>query len=198
MTVNRRGPAVVAQRQPMPASPRNPKTRQPAAFTLLELLAVIGLIAVLTGIVIGVGQRALESGRTSRARAELATLAALLETYKAVNGDYPRTSDPAHLLQSLLGRRGPDYQPVSAQPLLEAARFTLSGDPFADESAVLVDPWGHPYFYAYKSPPGGWTNPGYVLGSAGPDGAAVTALRPGGFADVAAAGNTDNLYANQP
>jgi prepilin-type N-terminal cleavage/methylation domain-containing protein len=182
----------------MPASLRNSRPGQTAAFTLLELLAVIALIAILTGIVIGVGQRALESGRASRARAELATLAALLETYKAVNGDYPRTADPARLLQALLGRRGPDYQPLSAQPLLEVARFTLSGDPLADESVVLLDPWGHPYFYAYKSPPGGWTNPGYVLGSAGPDGEAATALRPGGFADVAAAGNADNLYANQP
>lgn len=179
---------------------RNPaiSSDRPSGFTLLELLAVIALVAVLTGIVIGVGHRAMESGRVSRAKAELAALSAVLETYKAVHGDYPRTADAAHLLQALIGRRGPDYQAVAGRALLEVARFTLSGDPFASESAVLLDPWDRPYFYAYKSPAGGWTNPAYVLGSAGPDGVATTVLRGGGFPDVAAAGNADNLYANQP
>ena len=67
----------------------------------------------------------------------------------------------------------------------------------AREPGALIDPWDHPYRFAYKSQVP-WKNPGYVLYSAGPDGVATDSLRPGGFADPTAAGNADNLYANPP
>jgi type II secretory pathway pseudopilin PulG len=164
---------------------------------LLELLVVIGVIAILTGVVIGVGRRASESGRISRARAELAALSAALDAYKLTYGDYPRTDVPARLLQSLIGKRSPTYLPMTGRAVIETARFTIAGalDPLGNESAELVDPWEHPYRYAYKSQ-AGWTNPSYVLYSAGPDGLASTTLLPGGFPDVAAAGNADNVSAN--
>src|SRR5690349_18348048 len=119
-------------------------SRRIAAFTLLELLAVIGVIAVLTGLVLGAGRRASEAGEVARARAELAVLTAALESYRIAHGDYCRTDDPARLLQGLIGKRGPDYQPETSRPLIEAGRFAIrSGlDPFTDETAVLVDPWG--------------------------------------------------------
>ncbi len=167
-------------------------------FTLLELLVVIGIIAILTSIVIGVGRRASESGKTARARAELAALSAALDSYKLAYGDYPRTDLPARLLQSLIGKRGPAYQPVTGRALIESAKFNTAAalDPFASESAELLDPWEHPYRYAYKSRTP-WTNPSYVLYSAGPDGSDTATLLTGGFPDVAAAGNADNLHANR-
>lgn len=176
---------------------RNDSHSGKRGFTLLELLVVIGVIAILTGIVIGVGRRASESGRTARTRAELAALSAGLEAYKLTYGDYPRTDVPARLLQSLIGKRGPNYLPVTGRAVIEAARFTTAGalDPLGNESAELLDPWEHPYRYAYKSQ-AGWTNPTFVLYSAGPDGLVTPALSPGGFPDVAAAGNADNVSAN--
>jgi hypothetical protein len=60
--------------------------------------------------------------------------------------------------------------------------------------ASLLDPWGNPYRYAYRSQVP-WTNPVYVLFSAGPDGAADETLRPGCFADSTPVHNRDNLYA---
>ena len=169
-----------------------------AGFTLLELLAVVGIIAVLSGLVLGVGRRAVESGKIARARGELTMLAASLETYRRSYGDYPQTDDEARLLQSLLGRRGPLNHVLAGPVFIEAAKFTTAGslDPFADDSAVLVDPWGQPYVYAYKSQTP-WDNPGFVLYSIGPDGADAPALLTGGLVDSAPPANADNLCANQ-
>jgi general secretion pathway protein G len=172
--------------------------RARTGFTLLELLVVIGIIAVLTGLVIGVGRAASASGRNARARAELAALSVALDAYKLTYGDYPRTDQTAHLLQSLIGKRGPAYQPVTGRALIESAKFATAGalDPFTTESAELLDPWEHPYRYAYHSQTP-WTNPSYVLYSVGPDGSDTATLLTGGFPDTAATGNADNLNANQ-
>jgi general secretion pathway protein G len=160
-----------------------------AAFTLLELLSVITIIALLAGIVIGVGRRATESGRIARAKSELAVLGAALENYKRTYGDYPRTEDEAQLLRALLGRRGPVADTViSGRTLIEAARFTIEGE-------ILVDPWGRAYVYVYKTITP-WSNSSYVLYSAGPDGREFSRLLAGGFPDVDGAGNADNIHAN--
>ncbi len=182
--------------RPRCGPPRNDRWLK--GFTLLELLAVIGVVAVLTGLVLGVGRYALEKGRTSRARAELAALAAALDHYRATQGDYPRTNMPAHLLQSLIGKRDPAYAPMTAPAAIELTRFSTANalDPFTSDLAELADPWGRPYRYAYKSQTP-WSNSSYVLYSAGPDGLDNATLQAGGFPDVAAAGNADNLYANR-
>lgn len=175
-------------------------TEQRAAFTLLELLVVIALVAMLTALVLGGGQFANERARTARARTELAALSVALEAYRQNYGDYPQTDDEARLLQSLLGRRGPTNVVVAGRPLLEAAKFATAGarDPFADTTAVLVDPWDQPYVYAYKVPAVGWSNPGYVLYSPGPDGRDSGVLLSGGLINPGPQENADNLYANQP
>ncbi len=168
-----------------------------AAFTLLEVLAVITLIAVLTGITLGVGRRASEVGRTARTKAELAGLSAALETYRRTYGDYPQTGDAARLLQSLIGRRGPANATIAGRALIETTRFNVEDarDPLADSAAQLVDPWGQPYHYAYKTMTP-WSNSRYLLYSAGPDGRDFSRLLAGGFPDTAGEGNADNIHAN--
>lgn len=170
-------------------------------FTLLELLAVITIIAILAGIVIGVGRRASEAGKTARAKAELAVLAAALEAYRRAYGDYPRTDDESVLIQSLIGKRGPTGTELTAagKSLLETARFTFrnAADPFGDATAALLDPWERAYVYVYKVPASGWSNSSFVLYSVGPDGLDTPALLTGGFPDVATAGNADNIHANR-
>ena len=182
----------------MPKAPSGATSKR-AAFTLLEILAVISLSAILTGIVLGVGRRASEAGKVARAKAELAALSAALESYNHTYGDYPQTDDAARFLQSLIGRRGPTSAGINDRALLELARFNSAGslDPFTNTSTVLVDPWEQPYRYAYKVPPAGWANPGFVLYSIGPDGRDSAALLAGGLVDSAPQENADNIYANR-
>ena len=170
-----------------------------AAFTLLELLTVCALIALLGGIFLGAGRHAIESGRTARARVELAALGAALDNYQRLLGDYPQTDNGAHLLQSLIGRRGPRQAAISVRCQIELARFTTAEarDPFTDLGAVLVDPWGRPYRYVYKVPLPGWRNSSYVLYSLGPDGLDASDLLAGGFIDPTAPPNADNIYPNR-
>ena len=166
---------------------------------MLELLAVIALVAILASLVLGVGRRASTAGKIARAKTELAALAAALEGYKRTYGDYPRTDDAAHLLQSLLGRRGLAGTAISGRVILELAPFATAGatDPFNRPASELIDPWGRPYVYVYKVPAGGWTNAGFILYSPGPDGKDAPALLPGGFVDPAPRENADNLHANR-
>ena len=77
------------------------------------MLAIIGVLA---GLVIGVGRLAGERGRITRAKAELAALAAALDDYKRQHGDYPQVSADhtpegesagRALYAALNGQRGP-------------------------------------------------------------------------------------------
>lgn len=198
--------------RPMPAG----LSRPDRAFTLLELLAVIAIIAILTGIVIGVGRRATESGKIARAKAELAALSVALESYKRQYGDYPRTSDEATLLQSLIGKLSPTGAALSSigRTHIEAARFAVAlesapdttVDPFTYTAATLRDPWGQSYHYAYNTRANGWQSPSFLLVSAGPDEKLTLPLPGTGYitsnyeqildADQKPV-NADNLYANR-
>lgn len=180
----------------MPGENALPDGKQWRGFTLLELLAVIAIIAVLCGLVIGGGRRANESAKSAQARAELAALAVALEEYQRICGDYPQTDDSARLLQSFIGRRGPRHALIAIHSLIDLTKFSTepADDPRENPSTALIDPWGRVYRYAYKtqSP---WDNSSYVLYSIGPDGRDSAALAAGGFSDPAPRENADNLYA---
>lgn len=172
-------------------------TRNRAAFTLLELLAVVVIFSLLAALVLGVGRYALERGKIARARSELAALSAGLENYRRTYGDYPPTDDEVRLLQSVLGLRGPGNELIGGPTLIEPSVFTVKEglDPFTDPRAVLIDPWGRPYVYAYRTQ-APWTNPAPVLYSCGSDGGDEPLLLSGGYPDRSAIANADNLYAN--
>src|SRR6266536_3277844 len=62
------------------------------AFTLIELVVVVGLILVLTGLVLSTVGYARKKGARARAETEIAAMSAALESYKADNAVYPRDS----------------------------------------------------------------------------------------------------------
>jgi general secretion pathway protein G len=170
--------------------------RKRRAFTLIELLTVLVIVAALTALVAGAARRAVEVGRIARARSDLAAITLALESYRRVYGDYPQTDDGTRLVQSLLGQFSPTGIPLQDRPLLESDRFNTGGG--ADSSSALIDPWGRPYVYLYKVPPDSWTNPAFVLYSVGPDGRDTPASPAGDESDPTLPGNADNIFPNRP
>ena len=61
-----------------------------SAFTLIELIVVVGLIIVLTGLVLSTVGYARKKGALARAETEIAAMSAACENYKADNAVYPR------------------------------------------------------------------------------------------------------------
>ena len=59
------------------------------AFTLIELVVVLGLIIVLTGLVLSTVGYARKKGARVRAETEITSIAAACENYKADNSVYP-------------------------------------------------------------------------------------------------------------
>ena len=60
-----------------------------AAFTLVELLAVITIVAILLGLVLGLQGRVREKMLESRIQSEMSAIELALESYKSKNGQYP-------------------------------------------------------------------------------------------------------------
>src|SRR6266480_6593055 len=69
------------------------KGRYNVAFTLIELIVVITVIIILTGLVLSTVGYAQKKGARARAETEIAAMSAALENYKADNGTYVRNTD---------------------------------------------------------------------------------------------------------
>lgn len=101
-------------------------------FTLLELLVVLGILALVAALVGPPVLRYLGKSRTETAKVQVSYLVNAVELYALDTGGYPT---PNAGLKALLDR--PDGVSGWAGPYLKKA-------------GGLVDPWGKPY--AYRSP----------------------------------------------
>lgn len=130
-----------------------------AAFTLIEVLVVIVVIAILATLVAPNIFRNVGDARTATARTQIETFGTALDAYRLDNGSYPTTAQGLGAL----------WQRPSIDPPLNWKQPYL-------RKAVPKDPWAHEYLYA--SP--GRVNPqSYDLQSLGADG------KPGGEGDNA-------------
>ena len=108
------------------ASPRRGEPRY-NAFTLIELIIVVGIIIVLAGLVLSTVGYARKKGARARAETEMAAISAAIENYKADNGVYPSNPDTngldARTMGDPTGTTDPTYNSSSVYLYVQ-----LSGD----------------------------------------------------------------------
>lgn len=107
---------------------RGPVSRRPRGFTLLELLVVIVIIGLISGLVLPRYFDTVGKSKTKIARAQIAALEKALDQYRLDVGSYPSTEQG---LQALMAQ--PAGVPGWQGPYLK--------------KAVPPDPWNHPYIY---------------------------------------------------
>jgi general secretion pathway protein G len=129
-----------------------------AAFTLVELLLVLVILATLAAIVLPKFAGRTEQARVTAAKTQISTFETALDSFEVDNGYYPRGSGG---LQDLV------QQPKDAN--------SWHG-PYLKQETIPNDPWGHPYVYEC---PGKHNASSYDILSMGPDG------RVGGNDDIA-------------
>src|SRR6476620_7755383 len=83
------------------------------AFTLIELILVVGIIIVLSGLVLSTVGYARKKGARARAETEIAAMSAAMENYKADNGVYPREASSTDMLDARLSGNPSGYQTAS-------------------------------------------------------------------------------------
>ena len=142
----------------MNLKPRNRSLKKQTqnAFTLVELLLVLVILATLAAIVVPKFAGRTEQARVTAAKAQIANFGVVLDAFEVDNGFYPRGKDG---LSALIEK------PSDAQ--------NWRGPYLKGE--LPNDPWKNPYIYEY---PGKHHADGYDIMSMGPDG------RTGGDDDI--------------
>lgn len=139
-------------------------SRRRSAFTLIELLTVMAVVAILVGLSVGMIRSSKQRSALARARGELAALTQALEAYKNHYGDYPQTGNAAQapiivgsvittaqaqalLFNALIGVYGPTNfsTRLNGPVFVELSKLRLEIDPDdARMKTVMAIPTGTP------------------------------------------------------
>jgi prepilin-type N-terminal cleavage/methylation domain-containing protein len=125
-------------------------------FTLIEILAVVAIVAICLSIFRIIGSYRDSSIKDNVARSELALLNCTIEFFKSKNGFYP-TCDAASVVENAKSLH------MQMEPLMESA---VGAHRWKVVNGMLVDPWNNPYVYRCKSK----DSLAYILFSMGPNG----------------------------
>lgn len=114
---------------------RHALAHQQHGFTLLELLVVILIIGLLTGIVAPRFLNQIGRSETTTARAQIDAFDKALNAYRIDVGRFPSTAEGLNVLVT-----APGNEPRWRGPYLKGG--------------IPLDPWGMPYQYTYPSSSG--------------------------------------------
>lgn len=132
--------------------------RRARAFTLLEVLIVVGILALLAAVVVPRFFGVAESAKVTLTRAQIGrtgNIGAALGLYRAAVGRFPDTSEGLRAL----------VEPPAEEDL---EKKWLAAGPFIEDANALVDPWGNDFEYAFPGEKN--SEEMYDLWSFGPDG----------------------------
>ncbi|HBA84945.1 MAG TPA: hypothetical protein DCZ95_12695 [Verrucomicrobia bacterium] len=138
------------------------------AFTLIEVLVVVAIIAVLASMILGVAGLATKKADEGKALSDMEKIKNALEDYRVEYGRYPINFLPANTT-NWVAQLWCQPQALGKKPFLVLKGWT---DPNINYGAI--DPWGATYRYLHRSAsPYADHNDskfGYDLWSLGPDG----------------------------
>ena len=144
--------------------------RAKKGFTLVEMLAVLFIVSILLGIVLGSARYATQVSRISRAESDLHALADALERFHLVFGEYPNVDSATNLVA--YKRDSLSYAEPTGD---ERSEFRFAN--LLPKGFTAIDPWAHPYVYRVYNPERGREadyeskdDTIFVLASLGPDG----------------------------
>ncbi|BCX50046.1 type II secretion system protein G [Haloferula helveola] len=120
-----------------------------AGFSLLEMVIVLGIIAVIIGGAITVMGRVGDGAKRTRVSGDFNSIGAALRMYQTNNGRFPSTSQG---LEALVDKPSSEPRPKRWVKLLDE---------------VPVDPWQNTYGYKF---PGSSDKTTFEIISKGPDG----------------------------
>lgn len=128
--------------------------RRRLAFTLVELLVVIGVIALLAGILLPLITRSIRQAGRVRVQSDLQAISIALNAYKDDFGDYPRpdaaNTGAAVLGKALMGKYGDGFLPNGQPDTTDPITYTSVGYKPGD----CVRYSGNPYLMIAEAPGG--------------------------------------------
>ena len=122
--------------------------RKRSAFTLIELLIVISIIAILAGLAFPAVQGALDSGKKAQARNDVHQLAAAIKAFQLEYGRLPTTASGsdtasapnAEIISALTGSNS-----LNPRGVVFFEPKQAKGGKGGLDGGVYKDPWGNAY-----------------------------------------------------
>ncbi len=180
----------------------NYMSKSKKAFTLIEILIVIGIIVLLMGLTTQMLGTVSESQGRTKAKADMALIATGVEAFYNQYESYPRINSinnerqsAGDLYKCLTGKMAIKIQNAQImmtdvgkdnRPFVDVSKLTIADPNDPDSTSVdpeksgvyFVDPWGNPYLYFYNTATtmniesSTWRSQGFLLLSKGMDGKA--------------------------